>query len=34
MAVPARRFPPPLSAQVTPNCLILRNAQQLAYVLL
>jgi len=30
----ARRFPPPWSAEVTPNCFIVRdaNGQQLAYV--
>jgi len=30
----ARRFPPPWSAEVTPNCFIVRDAdgQQLAYV--
>jgi len=35
-AVPAsvRRFPPPWSAEVTPNCFIVRDAdgQQLAYI--
>jgi hypothetical protein len=32
--VTERRFPPPWSAEVTPNCLIVRdsNGQQLAYV--
>jgi len=32
--MPARRFPPPWSAEVTPNCFIVRDAdgQQLAYV--
>jgi hypothetical protein len=30
----ARHFPPPWSAEVTPNCFIVRdaNGQQLAYV--
>jgi endo-1,4-beta-D-glucanase Y len=30
----ARRFPPPWSAELTPNCFIVRDAdgQQLAYV--
>ena len=33
-AMPERRFPPPWSAEVTPNCFIVRDAdgQQLAYV--
>jgi len=32
--MPARRFPPPWTAEVTPNCFIVRdaNGQQLAYV--
>jgi hypothetical protein len=32
--MPERRFPPPWSAEVTPNCFIVRDAdgQQLAYV--
>jgi hypothetical protein len=32
--MPARRFPPPWSAEVTPNCFIVRdhNGQALAYV--
>jgi hypothetical protein len=32
--MPARRFPPPWSAEVTPNCFIVRDVdgQQLAYV--
>ena len=32
--MPARRFPPPWSAELTPNCFIVRdaNGQQLAYV--
>jgi len=32
--MPACRFPPPWSAEVTPNCFIVRDAdgQQLAYV--
>jgi hypothetical protein len=32
--MPSRRFPPPWSAEVTPNCFIVRDAdgQQLAYV--
>jgi hypothetical protein len=30
----ARRFPPPWSAEVTPNCFIVRDhdGQQLAYI--
>jgi len=32
--MPARRFPPPWTAEVTPNCFIVRdaNGQQIAYV--
>ena len=32
--MPARRFPPPWTAEVTPNCFIVRdaNGQKLAYV--
>jgi hypothetical protein len=32
--MPQRHFPPPWSAEVTPNCFIVRdaNGQQLAYV--
>src|SRR6266568_3232061 len=32
--MPARRFPPPWSAEVTPNCFIVRdaNGQALSYV--
>ena len=32
--MPARRFPPPWTVEVTPNCFIVRdgNGQQLAYV--
>jgi hypothetical protein len=32
--LPARRFPPPWSAEVAPNCFIVRDAsgQQLAYI--
>jgi hypothetical protein len=32
--MPARRFPPPWSAEVTPNCFIVRdaNAQALTYI--
>jgi hypothetical protein len=32
--MPTRRFPPPWSVEVTPNCFIVRdnNVQQLAYV--
>jgi hypothetical protein len=32
--MPSRRFPPPWTAEVTPNCFIVRDAdgQQLAYV--
>ena len=32
--MPSRRFPPPWSAEVTPDCFIVRDAdgQQLAYV--
>jgi hypothetical protein len=32
--MPVRRFPPPWTAEVTPNCFIVRDAdgQQLAYV--
>jgi len=32
--MPARRFPPPWTAEVTPNCFIARdhNGQALAYV--
>ena len=32
--MPDRRFPPPWTAEVTPNCFIVRDAdgQQLAYV--
>jgi hypothetical protein len=28
--MPARRFPPPRSAEVTPNCFIVRDANGLA----
>jgi hypothetical protein len=33
-ALPARRFPPPSTAEVTPNCLIVRdaNGQALSYI--
>ena len=32
--MPERRFPPPWTAEVTPNCFIVRDAsgQQIAYV--
>ena len=32
--MPPRRFPPPWSVEVTPNCFIVRdaNGQQIAYV--
>jgi hypothetical protein len=32
--MPARRFPPPWSAEVTPNCFIVRdaNGQALSYI--
>jgi hypothetical protein len=32
--MPARRFPPPWSAELTPNCLIVRDAdgQALSYI--
>jgi len=33
-SLPARRFPPPWTAELTPNCFIVQDAdgQQLAYV--
>ena len=30
--MPPRRFPPPWTAEVSPNCFIVRDGQQLAYV--
>jgi hypothetical protein len=32
--MPARRFPPPWTTELTPNCFIVRDAdgQQLAYI--